>query len=335
MSEPLGPETDQQPYRTDETTPFLSDVSHRLCVIPLNGWLERNGYTPVFTAALVLGLGFVTFQVLGGLAAVLLVVVREGAAVLENPSLLLEAHVDLLLVGNSIGQYLGLALPVWLVALLHSRSPAPFLRLHRPDGRQLLLSILGLLALLPVVQWISYWNALLPLPESIAEFEKQQMDFLARVLSGETSLYLNLFALAVTPALCEEVFFRGYIQRQLERGLGVGAAIVVTGIVFGFFHMRLSQVIALSLLGVYLGYVTWRTGSLWPAILIHFANNGLALLVSGYVEAHPELGVESFDTMAVPLYIVIPALLLFGLAVKSMNRDAALRLGVETVRLRA
>lgn len=311
--------------------PVLPDSSHARWLIPMNGWLERQAFAPLLTAFLVLVVGWIGFQVLGGVVALGLVVVREGASVLSDPAKLLEGQADLLLIGNTVGQFFGLALPVFLVALLHSRSPARFLRLRIPDARQLGLALLGLAVLLPVVQWLSAVNALIPLPESIAAFEKQQLDFLERVLSGDTGTLLNLVALAVTPALCEELFFRGYIQRQFERSLSVGTALILTGAIFGLYHMRFSQIIPLTVLGIYLAYVTWRTGSLWPAVVLHFANNGLALLVSDYVHNHPELGIDSIDTVSVPLYIVLPGAVLFLLAIRAMNMDATERLGYQPV----
>jgi len=79
--------------------------------------------------------------------------------------------------------------------------------------------------------------------------------------------------------------------------------------------VRPTQALPLSLLGMYLAWVTWRSGSLVPAILVHFANNGLAVVLGAVVSSRPDLSPADVENMAVPAYIAIPAALLFaGLA---------------------
>lgn len=135
----------------------------------------------------------------------------------------------------------------------------------------------------------------------------------------------NLIVLAITPALCEELLFRGYFQRQLERGVGVLWGIALSGVVFGLYHLRLTQVLPLSLLGVYLAYLTWRTGSLWPAIVVHFANNGLAVIVADFIRRREDIDMDVVDGLTVPWYVVVLSIALFSAVVYVLHIQAGRR----------
>jgi hypothetical protein len=213
---------------------------------------------------------------------------------------------------NAVGLFLGMGAVALILARFHSSRWGAFLRLRPPDATALVLSLLGLVAFIPLVQWAGSLNQMLPLPEWLRAMEQVQMELLEKVLQGDVPLLASLFLVAVTPALCEEVFFRGYLQRHLERGIGVVWGIACTGILFGLFHLRLTQVLPLSLLGIYLAYLTWRTGSLWIPIAVHFANNAIAVATAEFVKNRPELDVTDLEQIAVPWSIVGAGLILFS-----------------------
>ncbi len=77
----------------------------------------------------------------------------------------------------------------------------------------------------------------------------------------------------------EELLFRGVIQSAYESGCPIGA-IVATSVLFVMIHQELAQSVAIVPVALALGYVTWRSGSVFPAIAIHFANNAQAMLVA-------------------------------------------------------
>ena len=78
---------------------------------------------------------------------------------------------------------------------------------------------------------------------------------LEQILTQDFSLLFAISMLALTPAICEEVLFRGYIQRQAERSLGAWGGILFSGIIFGFYHLRLTQAVPLSLLGIFMALI--------------------------------------------------------------------------------
>lgn len=308
-------------------TPLLDD-EWALNPILLDGPAERGGFPPVLLAfAAILG-AFVLFQIIISPLAIVLLLMAQGLSpqvMLASFETLLADHARTLLSANTIGQVLGLAIPAYILARLSSSQAGSFLRMRRVEPVFILLSVLGLAALVPVVQWLGAINQELPIPEAFEQFEQSQIEMIETILRTETSVMFNLIVLAITPALCEELLFRGYFQRQLERGVGVLWGIALSGVVFGLYHLRLTQVLPLSLLGVYLAYLTWRTGSLWPAIVVHFANNGLAVIVADFIRRREDIDMDVVDGLTVPWYVVVLSIALFSAVVYVLHIQAGRR----------
>jgi sodium transport system permease protein len=81
--------------------------------------------------------------------------------------------------------------------------------------------------------------------------------------------------IAVTPALCEELFFRGLVLTGLRR-LGVWPAIVTCALLFGVAHSSVYRLIPTFFIGLLLSWLVWKTGSVWTGVLAHALNNGIA-----------------------------------------------------------
>ena len=81
----------------------------------------------------------------------------------------------------------------------------------------------------------------------------------------------------LVPGFCEELMFRGYAQTRLLKRWSVAAAILFPSTLFAIAHLNPMQVVGVFPLGIWLGIVSWRSGSLWPAVLCHIANNALAV----------------------------------------------------------
>ncbi|MCI0621985.1 MAG: CPBP family intramembrane metalloprotease [Acidobacteria bacterium] len=87
------------------------------------------------------------------------------------------------------------------------------------------------------------------------------------------------FAMALTPAICEELLFRGFIlSRFLETGQ-TGQSVMMTSLLFGLFHRNLPALLPTTIAGVLLALVVWRTGSLYGAIVMHAVVNAWAILL--------------------------------------------------------
>lgn len=96
---------------------------------------------------------------------------------------------------------------------------------------------------------------------------------------GIFGLLLSVLATAVVPALAEEFACRGVIHGFLSR-FGEGFAVIVTSILFGAMHGNFQQIPFAFLVGLILGYVRVKTGSIWVCVLIHFANNFTSVALS-------------------------------------------------------
>lgn len=303
-------------------------IQHPCAVYPhpvlYDGRLERAGFNPLLSAFLGLVLAFILFQGISTImTVVMLVFVRDISleALLADMPAVLEAHAGDLIIANTVGQVFGLLIPGIWFARLHSSTWPAFLRLNGVDPRFVILSVIGLVALIPLVQTLGTWSDSLPWPDSIRFFEKQQMDLIERILLQDFSLLFSISMLALTPAICEEVLFRGYVQRQAERSLGIFWGIAFSGIVFGLYHLRLTQALPLSVLGIFLTWMTWRSGSLVPAILVHLANNAFAAILGKMsAEGRIEADLETFE---IPWSILFVSLVVLVVVLFAMNRMGA------------
>lgn len=128
------------------------------------------------------------------------------------------------------------------------------------------------------------------------------------------------FTLAVLAPWAEEVVFRGAILRKLLEIFSHQmhwVAIVISAIIFGAVHMNMAQGVNAFVLGLLLGWMFYRTGSIFPGIVLHWANNTIAYIL---VRLRPDLSNASLtdicggDENKVLLYvgfsmlIVIPAI---------------------------
>jgi general stress protein CsbA len=98
-------------------------------------------------------------------------------------------------------------------------------------------------------------------------------------------LMVNLFIIAVLPAVGEELFFRGLLQRifsDWSRNKHVG--IWVTAVVFSALHGQFYGFVPRMILGGMFGYLLVWSGSLWIPILAHLVNNGVAVIASYYYQ---------------------------------------------------
>ncbi|MEO8269324.1 MAG: CPBP family glutamic-type intramembrane protease, partial [Aureliella sp.] len=101
--------------------------------------------------------------------------------------------------------------------------------------------------------------------------------------------WLVMFVFALTPAICEEGLFRGFVLSSLHR-YSAAWAIGLSALLFGLMHVLTSNVLAVerflptTFMGLLLAWIALRTGSIWPGVMLHALHNGFLLSVSRFEE---------------------------------------------------
>ena len=111
----------------------------------------------------------------------------------------------------------------------------------------------------------------------------------------QTPLVPTLLAIAVMPAIAEELVFRGVLARALAHRGRVALACLISAAVFGAYHVTPYQALPTFTLGLALAYVSLRADSVVPAMLAHLLNNAIAIAIArdevpgitGWMDAHP------------------------------------------------
>jgi sodium transport system permease protein len=197
---------------------------------------------------------------------------------------LLYFHLGAALLGNLgergllLTQLLLLALPAVAFATLGPYDARRTLALRRPSGRTLAAALLIALGGIPL-GWLIGWLQLQFFPDAAAALSG--LEKLVTATDARRALWL-LVLVALTPAVCEELVFRGVLLQSLGREVPMLRAVAVSALVFGAFH--LSQETAIRFLptawiGVLMGLVVWHGRSIFASMLMHFVNNGVVVLI--------------------------------------------------------
>jgi membrane protease YdiL (CAAX protease family) len=99
-------------------------------------------------------------------------------------------------------------------------------------------------------------------------------------LVEQTPLAATLIALTLLPAVAEELVFRGVLARGLAARLRPIWAILISAAVFAAYHLNPQQMVSTFVLGLVLGFLTLRSRSIVPAMIVHTLNNAIAVLLS-------------------------------------------------------
>jgi len=285
---------------------------------------EREGRNPLVAAfLLVVGAGSIYFLVqlvvLNG--AILIDIVRPGEGP-DEPQSVYKRYQWLILAFTSATQFGLLLLPTLLLTKRwHTDERSAYLRADRFSLSGAVISTVGIVALLPIVGFIAeFFYSLAP------ELEDLQGNVEELVTSDSILGQIGiLFAIAVTPAICEEFMFRGYFQRTLERGMR-GWHFVLSGAVFALFHQQVLTLPSLVLVGIFLSYVFFAFQSVWVTVIAHFVYNGLQIFLANYY-----VGVEeTATTEEFTLPILLIAILLVGLMILLSERHRRRHLAATT-----
>ncbi|MBI2422868.1 MAG: CPBP family intramembrane metalloprotease [Candidatus Hydrogenedentes bacterium] len=213
--------------------------------------------------------------------------------------------------GLFITQWVFLLAPTVLLLWFVKVDLKEALSLRRPPLAGLLGTVCMAASALPLlIQFDIYQNKVLPVPK---EFEEAFAQLLSSGASN-TGLFTLLFVVAFSPAVCEEVVFRGALLSGLRERLNPWVAMIAVGLLFGLFHLSIFRIVPTALLGMVLTYAVVRTGSLYTGILMHFINNAASiLLATGSVQSW--IDVSALEKDGLPAWALAGAAALFAVGV--------------------
>ena len=237
---------------------------------------------------------FILFMIISALAGILAgkLMHLDMAQILEistNPSP--DGNITFLYVAQFINE-LGLFIftPLLYVFLFEKPSVGSHLKLNRVPGVLVLfLSAITIYTILPFINFLSDWNAQLSLPKVFAGIQQwmvakeAQADQITTVMLSVKSMHgliVNLFVVALMPALGEELMFRGVLQQLLQSWTKrTHVAVILTAVIFSAIHMQFFGFLPRLVLGLLLGYLFVYTRSLWVPMLVHFINNASSVII--------------------------------------------------------
>lgn len=200
-------------------------------------------------------------------------------------------QVKFLLIGVGLTQLIVAAIPIFAAWYGRVDMRVTF-RLRLPK----LKTFLSLLILAPGAFLLC--NMLVqPLAGLAADSAETYSEAFALLEDGQ-SFALTLLVVGILPALCEETLFRGYLYASLQKTLGPWAAIAVSALLFGVYHLNLYQGCYAFLLGLILAFTAEYSGSILSSCLIHFICNSIAVLMTYFPDALSAVPLLSSDSPA-------------------------------------
>ncbi len=130
-------------------------------------------------------------------------------------------------------------------------------------------------------------------------------DWTKGIFDQSQSGWMGILCIAIFGPLVEELLFRGAITKILLQQYKPLSAILLSGLIFGIFHLNPAQVVVAIPIGFLLAWLYYRTGSILPGLLIHILNNGMCVYFNKY---YPELDSRCLETT--PLLVGIACALL-------------------------
>lgn len=169
-------------------------------------------------------------------------------------------------------QLLMIALPTALVAAVSIRGVRQTFLLFWPGARPVLAAAVMAVAFHPVVvslQALVMW--LYPMGPDVEALRRLE------AIISQAPLWQLIVVMALLPAVCEEATFRGFILSGFRRLGHPARAVVFSALLFGFAHGFLQQTIITSVVGLIVGFLAIRSGSLLPGMVFHLIHNTLAV----------------------------------------------------------
>jgi len=231
----------------------------------------------------------VSLILLGGLTVGLLAAFGLDTSVMDGGTDVFMDNILPIKMIQLVSSFVMFAFPAVAFALMKPEKLA-FLKLNKGINiPSVVLAGLCMLLSYPLIAILVQMNHNIPFPESLAWFEEalqlqeaETAQVMKKFLTMDSigALLFNVVLIALTPAICEELLFRGAIQPTLGKLVGnPHVAIVFTGALFSLIHFQFYGFFARWVLGIILGYIFYWSKNLWYPIIAHFLNNGVQVVL--------------------------------------------------------
>ncbi len=226
---------------------------------------------PIPFAIFALAFVFVLYQVVGG---ALTLIAFQGEISAENVNGFRWATL--------VSQILFILVPTIVLARLRYPAARNFFQLRVPDYKEVILSVIAVFALQQILQTYMLVQEAIPIPEGISKYVdmfKQLLEETYKILvvaKSPSEFFVVVLIVALTPAICEELFFRGLIQHAFEEATPGLKGALLAGFIFGVYHINPFTLIPLVALGTFFGFLVYRSANLTVTMSAHFFNNFVA-----------------------------------------------------------
>lgn len=238
--------------------------------------------SPVKAGLIGLAGGFLFYQIFGALLTVLIFGLNFE-----------KADPNALRLITMAGQVLFILLPALIFSKIIYEDVTRVIRFRSAPLVEIGLFTVGIIVLTPILQnylYIqNYYFEQLAKQSGFVQTIKQSLDALDKLVESSYGSLLKINSavdgaiviavVAITPAVCEEVMFRGYIQKSFELKFKPFLGAFITAIFFGIYHFNPYAFLPLTALGFYLGYSAYKSNSILVPVVLHFLNNLSAVIL--------------------------------------------------------
>ena len=224
-----------------------------------------------------------------------------------------------------------------ILVMMKPESSTGLIELKIPHLKEAGLVVILAFCIFPITSFTGQLNAGMHLPEWLSGVEKWMVEkedhannIINQVMVSPAfgTMIMNLFIIAILPAMAEEILFRGVLQKILYNLFKSGhAAIWVTAFVFSTIHFQFFGFVPRFILGLVFGYLFFWSGTLWLPVISHFVNNAVPVVIA-YIQGMQKFS-EPVDTpllkqiIVLPLSIAISLVILFYFRNKSRNTNGS------------
>jgi len=197
--------------------------------------------------------------------------------------------------------------PTFIYIVWYKPNLIKTFKINKISFKNIILSILIMLFAMPIAGML---NAIIILILNFFGIVNQPLVFETNTIN---QLYINIFVVALIPAIFEEIAFRGVIFKAYEK-LGTKKAIVISAFLFALMHINIQSLVGTFILGLVLAYLVYKTNSIFSSMIGHFTNNAFIVFIT-YISSKPKVGNPTVNTNILEQISGFEPTILFGVLI--------------------